>query len=359
MVRGDIVYLFAFDVANEILTSNAENKFPRLCGRFDPRRRKVVPSDFTQYRPLAVTLDWEPAILDGIPLNIHVQAYDAGAVTILMRQAITADSLSSLRRFHRTITSTQEPLERVALRICERVRTELGDALVGPVMTQGPETYTVFCLKELDGETDAERWVASHAREICGLLSDLEPAAVSESQIHEMMQHEMGLERSDRVVIDWDAALIVDLADEPDEVLYALEIANLQLQELKALDTILNQHVDRAYHHFSRQTGVFAFGWGSVLQELRQLRMDSAKLADEVTNITKFIGDWYLARVYLLAKDRFHLDGWRASVDQRLSQLDRIYAALQSEANDRRMLWLELMILGLILIELLLGFLRR
>jgi hypothetical protein len=143
-------------------------------------------------------------------------------------------------------------------------------------------------------------------------------------------------------------------------VLDVLEVANLQLLEWKALDAVLDGHLNSAYDHFARRPGVFSFGWGGVLRELRRLRTDTARLTDEVSNISKFIGDWYLARVYQAARERFHLDGWRASLDHRLSQLDRIYAAMQAEVNDRRMVWLELLILLLIAVELILNlFVRR
>jgi hypothetical protein len=76
------------------------------------------------------------------------------------------------------------------------------------------------------------------------------------------------------------------------------------------------------------------------------------KLNDEVTHITKFFGDWFLARVYLGARDRFYLDQWRASVEQRLGQLDKLYSVVHSEKNERRMLWLEAIIVIFFAIDL-------
>jgi uncharacterized Rmd1/YagE family protein len=90
-----------------------------------------------------------------------------------------------------------------------------------------------------------------------------------------------------------------------------------------------------------------------VLRQLRRFRVDVAKLTDEVTHITKFFGDWYLARVYLGARDRFYLDQWRASVEQRLAQLDKLYSVVHAEVNERRMLWLEIIIVIFFAIDLL------
>jgi len=192
---------------------------------------------------------------------------------------------------------------------------------------------------------------------VAGLLTDLDAAAVSDSHLADVLRLRCSLERTDAVVIDWDAALVVELAGGADEVLDVLEVANLQLQEWKVLDAVLDRHLNRAYDHFARRPGVFSFGWGGILRDLRRMRADAARLSDEVSNISKFIGDWYLARVYQAARERFHLDGWRASLDHRLTQLDRTYGAMQADANDRRMLWLELLIVGLIAFEILISLL--
>ena len=81
--------------------------------------------------------------------------------------------------------------------------------------------------------------------------------------------------------------------------------------------------------------------------------MDVTKLADEVTHITKFFGDWYLARVSRGPRGGFHLDQWRASVQERLGQLDGLYGVVQSEQYEHRMLWLELIIVVLFILDLL------
>src|SRR5258706_511283 len=81
---------------------------------------------------------------------------------------------------------------------------------------------------------------------------------------------------------------------------------NLQLAELEAYDAILDNAVERAYRdvagrRFSRATGA------RTRRELREIRMDLARLSDELSNITKFFGDWHLARIYQGLSSRFHL----------------------------------------------------
>ena len=46
------------------------------------------------------------------------------------------------------------------------------------------------------------------------------------------------------------------------------------------------------------------------MRELREIRIDLARFSDELSNITKFFGDWHLARIYEAIASRFHLGDW-------------------------------------------------
>ena len=54
------------------------------------------------------------------------------------------------------------------------------------------------------------------------------------------------------MVVDWDAALIIDEPQNFDETLYVMELANLQLAELEAYDRMLDDALERAYRDLSR-----------------------------------------------------------------------------------------------------------
>ena len=110
------------------------------------------------------------------------------------------------------------------------------------------------------------------------------------------------------------------------------------------MDRRLDKYLDGAYDDLEQRRWPLFGGASQTLHNLRRFRVDVAKLTDEVTHITKFFGDWYLARVYLGARDRFYLDQWRASVEQRLGQLYKLYSVFHAEVNERRMLWLEAII---------------
>jgi uncharacterized Rmd1/YagE family protein len=71
----------------------------------------------------------------------------------------------------------------------------------------------------------------------------------------------------------------------------------------------------------------------------------------------KLLGDQYLARVYRLASQRFHLEAWDASILRKLDTLDSIYGKMSDRATTRRMELLEWIIIVLITISIAVSFL--
>ena len=67
--------------------------------------------------------------------------------------------------------------------------------------------------------------------------------------------------------------------------------------------------------------------------------------------------DQYLARVYRLASQRFHLAEWDTSILRKLHTLESIYTKIADRATNRRMETLEWIIIVLIAFSILLPFL--
>jgi uncharacterized Rmd1/YagE family protein len=76
-----------------------------------------------------------------------------------------------------------------------------------------------------------------------------------------------------------------------------------------------------------------------------------------VTNTLKLLGDQYLARVYRLVSQRFHLEDWDASILRKLETLESIYGKMSDRAGTRRMELLEWIIIVLITISIAVSFL--
>jgi hypothetical protein len=351
-MKGEVIYLYAFDVANEISTSRVREVLSEKPFPFEIQMDRTLPKDMPLYKPLAIEPPPLTTLLHGSPVRLLIRIYDVGVVTVMMRAAFETESLTSLMAFHNPKLENGELPGDVASWLCAQVCEGIKNLMNGPTLFPAPEAYTVFCLTNLDGAKDANAWLGENRREVAGLLTETAAERLSEPQVNEVLRIQRSFEATDLAVIDWDAALVVELTGYVDDVLYALELANLQLEEFRVMDSRLDKYLDRAYEDLERRPLVLFGGASKMLKQLRRFRVDVAKLADEVTHITKFFGDWHLARVYLGARDRFYLDQWRTSVEQRLAQLDKLYSVAHSEMNEQRMLWLEIIIVIFFAIDL-------
>ena len=345
VMKGEVIYLYAFDVANEIIKPRVQEILSEKPFPFEIRKDRTLPKDVPLYKPLAIVPPPLQAQLCGASVRLLIRIYDFGVVTVLMRAVFEHDTLGDLMRFHNPKLDDGVMLDKTAMNFCEKVCESIGDCLVGRTeFPPPPEAYTVFCITQIDGVKDVNDWLIGQRREVAGLLTETAAEKLSDMQVTEVLRIQRSFEKTDLAVIDWDAALVVDLIGYVDDVLYALELANLQLEEFRVMDQRLDNYLDRAYEDLERKNWAFFGAANKTLSHLRRFRVDVEMLTDEVTHVTKFFGDWHLARVYLGARDRFYLDQWRTSVTQRLGQLDRLYSVVHAEVNERRMLWLEIII---------------
>jgi uncharacterized Rmd1/YagE family protein len=79
-----------------------------------------------------------------------------------------------------------------------------------------------------------------------------------------------------------------------------------------------------------------------------------ARFNDELSNITKFFGDWHLARIYEKISSRFHLSDWHRTIDGKLKTLDDLYQLLKHDQTNRWMMILEATIVLLFIIDVVL-----
>jgi hypothetical protein len=217
------------------------------------------------------------------------------------------------------------------------------------------EAYTVFCihspLQAEDGAVlSAENWWRANRRPIASLLTQ-EPDIdhLSKQEADESTGRFLSYYEHDLVVVDWDAALVMDEPRNFDETLYVMELANLQLAELEAYDRILDDSLERAYRDLASRR---MRGRTAILRELREIRIDLARFSDELSNISKFFGDWHLARIYENIAARFHLSDWHRTIDDKLQTLDNLYQLLNHDQTNRWMLLLEMTIVLLFIIDL-------
>jgi hypothetical protein len=92
-----------------------------------------------------------------------------------------------------------------------------------------------------------------------------------------------------------------------------------------------------------------------TLQELAELRIESALLAERVDNSLKLIGDLYLARIHAAVSERFYIATWDASISRKLDIIGNLYQLLTDRISTTQAQTLELIIIILIGLEILIS----
>lgn len=360
-LTGEVVYLYAFDVAYEMRRTPVRSLLGHPVAEFAIDTTKRAPRQHSFYRPQTVRLPPMERITDRGTLRLErtVKILPVGAISITVRAPFRVDGLADLIGYHDLKFGDGSYLYDEVRRLAEEVRRELAPLLVRPVEElRDDEAYTVFCLHgplssgDRSSSLRCEDWLAANRRAIAALLTE-EPDAgrLSDQEVEESTGKALSYYERDLVVLDWDAALIVDEPRYFEETLYLVEMANLQLAELEAYDRLLDAAVERSYRDIATKR-LAAYKAVGIPRDLRELRIDLARLSDELLNITKFFGDWHMARIYQALAARFHLADWHRSIDDKLKALDDLYQLLRSEQNNRWMILLEVSIVVLFIIDL-------
>ena len=360
-LRGEVVYLYAFDVAYEMNRLPVRELLGQPVAQFVVDASKRTPRQLFFYRPQMIRLPPLERLTARGPIRLErtVKLLPVGAISITVRVPFVADELGELTSYHDLRFSDGTYLYDEVRHLAEEIRNELRPYSIRPSeRLSDEEAYTVFCLHGPIKRTDdtilrAEDWLADHRRDVAALLNEeANPARLSDQEAEESSGKFFSYYENDLTVIDWDAALIVDEPRSFDEILYLMELANLQLAELEAYDRLLDAAVDRSYRDLSTSGRWRRMKTSIVQRELREIRIDLARLSDELSNITKFFGDWHLARIYKGLSDRFHLADWHRTIDEKLKTLDDLYQILRSDQNNRTMMILEVTIVLLFVIDL-------
>ena len=172
-MKGEVVYLYAFDVANEIITPRVQEILSEKPFPFEIRMDRTLPKDMPLYKPLAIEPSPLSAPLHGATVRRLIRIYDVGVVTVMLRVAFDVGALADLMPFHNPKLENGLTLDTVAMKLCAEVCDGLRELMVGRTeFPPPPEAYTVFCLTDLAGAYDVNRWLGDQRREVAALLTE-------------------------------------------------------------------------------------------------------------------------------------------------------------------------------------------
>ena len=360
VVEEGVCYaLFAYDAGLAIDLDESERRITALTQRAAIRHKHRAPRYF-EYRPapLRVTQEGEALAVGAFRTTPSVDAvlYDFGAVSVTYQIPLEGP-------LARLVTLAEELYESDVLLADSRRWVEHLLAAIAPAVTRAGladfvETYVIFEIVASSPPCAPAALFTTHAREVAQILR-AERAVLSDQEVSDALAHRISFGVEDVTLIDWEAALIVDR--DAEDVRTVLEFANVELLEMRFLDQQLDDALDESYETLSRRRyGLWLPGSSRAdLRRVGQLQVDNAILFEGVNNALKLLGDQYLARVYRLVSERFHLAEWDASILRKLQTLESIYQKLADQAANRRTEVLEWIIILLIAAEILIPFVPR
>ena len=287
----------------------------------------------------------------GHAADVRARIFDFGVVafrfTIVPRDAGAAalvDLGSRLARESATFDATARALWQVLGR-------DLKDAVV-PWEEEGAtelmEDFVVFALPEIPPSELAPEAVIAHL-----LLGEPRSKRLAASTVHEISRRTIRYYEDDLVVVDFDAAVVVDQDGAPDLV-DIFEIASAQLLELRFYDGMLGRALEMLLRDVRRaRTAVWFFRspFRQLARRAAVLALELGELTDRLERTITLVGDTYSTQVYRDAALRFRLADASASVREKVGILGRVSEALGHEIYARRDLVLEILVIVLIAVE--------
>jgi hypothetical protein len=348
--------IFVYDVAWAIDLDVAERSITAVTQRETIKHKRKAPRYF-EYRPAPLRISQATApvrIAAALEVNAQVELvlYDFGAVSVIY-QIPLGGALADLLRVSELLYENEQLLDDSRRRVEELVGL-VGQALSAARISSFVEDYVIFQVAELSGGAALQALTGERAQQLAQVLR-AEARVLSDDEVTDALSHRISYRDSDLVIVDWNAAIVIDT--EADDTLAVLEFANVELLEMRFLDQRLDDALMQAYERLTRHSRIRFKSDPSDLRDISQWQVDSAILFEGVNNALKLIGDQYLARLYRLTAERFHLSDWDSSILRKLDTLERIYQKLSDRVAARRMEALEWIIIVLITVSIVLPFL--
>lgn len=351
--------LYAFDVGLEINIERCAELIAseRLDGNLRANRRSPRFFDYHP-APLRVTQEISPVHIGDFTTSgtVDLVLYDFGGVAVTyaipFQGAVErAQQLSVL--LNETDALLKDARGRVES-LVGAVRTVIARPHVGDMV----EDYVIIQAEQVKAGCVVDELPVRYASELARVLR-AESALLSDEEIKDALACAISYSPEDLTLIDWYGALIFDRQAE--DVRAVLEFANLELLELRLLDRQLDNSLEETYDIVSERNWLTALGLSrsAHLMRVGQLEVDGAILFERVSNAIKLLGDQYLARVYRLVAQRFHLSEWNSAILRKLDTIESLYQKINDRNASRRLEVLEWIIILLIAFEVVWSLVRR
>lgn len=349
-MKGEVVQMRLFDLGAEVVLDRVGLLLGLAPSPAPVEAQSSAPPTSKFPQPLEITFE-PPGAPPGCQAEVRV--HGIGVVSVRVRWPCEVASLPGLEDQARRFTLEGMKEDAWARKIAGRIRQDLGAALRDPYeVAVQDERYVAYCIHAAPADVPAILQRESVA--IAQLTSDSVGQDLVPARLSAAHKHSMQYTPGDAVIVGWDHAVILDEPGQYEDILDVMELANLELLEFRTYDAHLDLKLEQSFAAIDRlwaPGGLFRSA-RSALRDISQLRVEFARLTDNLHDTGKIFGDWYTAQLHRRLHERFHLSSWERAVASKMATLEDMFHLAQEEANHRRSLVLEAMIVLLFILDL-------
>jgi hypothetical protein len=354
--RGSLHIHVAYDLGFEIRPS----KLLEIVGR----NWKDLA---VKFRPVSQSINrsLEPIRIGLQPIEIEIfnrpKAFQVFA-TFFEVGALSLEFVSSLEGSFDQLPGYAEELETspaliaAATKLAEEVFRVIKPAIVNPEFYRNPSSHFVFAIQEMNRTLSFDETRDILGKEIAKTLkASAEPIGANETK--RTLQQVITYSDNDVVFVSSISGVIFD--EDPDETIDILELANMQILELRFIDSRLDRTLMILYEEetskregfFHKFFSIFKQGSSDIsARRLNMIHLDSLLIAEKVEQSFKLASDNYLAQIHEVAVNAMLLRALSKGIERKLGNLRDIVNDIHGRQSGTRMELLEWIIIILILL---------
>ncbi|MGZ3745138.1 MAG: hypothetical protein ACXWRA_15240 [Pseudobdellovibrionaceae bacterium] len=354
MMNGRILIYRVFDIGHDVNLEVAQKIFETTTTAQRFRLNRTSKAMIINNAPLSLNVEISKYNALGHPLDLEISAkiWHFGAVSITMSfempENISWNRLIEIGNF----LENDNHLHQLSKQKTEQILQSFDPKRIETMNWETYEDYICYFFKRLEGcEKNALNIFERH--DIFRLILSENNEHLSEQIKKTILDSTFQYSNDDLAVIDWNSALIIEPSGSLD-IVDVIEFSLCQLLEMRHYDDLLDEKLTYLYSALEKKKyNIFQSFYNKLSKEAAKFYLDISDTVESVENSMKVVGDFYLAKIFRAASQRFRFKDWQESVNKKLENLAQISKIFVAEGNEKKNQLLEIIIIVLIAIEVL------
>lgn len=356
--KGSILIYRVFDVAEEVNLSKVEELLKSESSRSRLKLTRT-PRQLVIMRNAPVTMslgESDFALNDkNIKIEVFAKIWDYGVLTIMFQVPIEPGT-----KWEELINLSAKIEQDTLIDEAARFRAQELVSLIKPALRDSHdwhefEDYVIFFFESIEGIRNCNDLIAN--ADIPRLLLAENQAVLSERSKSAILDTgTFQYAETDLTIIDWNSALVVEPSGRK-EVPEVIEFALTHMMEMRYYDSLLDERLTTLYDAIEEsRSRFFSNRFSGLSREASARFIEFSEFIERVDNSFKVVGDFYLAKIFRAAGEKFRIPEWETNIMRKIHLFSDLSELLQGEVNVNRSLWLEVTVVVLILFELITTF---